>query len=111
MKNKLVGAEVVVSNIPVETDEDELRNLFSVCGTVRSIMRLCDDNGNFYGKAFVRMANNAEAKDAIYSLDGAMLNNRCIEVSAPRKEPTAQTPPPAEKKERPQRRRTGRKKR
>jgi len=92
MKNKLVGKEVVVSNIPVETDEEELRKLFSVSGSVRSIKMLRDANDNFYGKAFIRMASTAEAQDAINSLDGARLSGRNIQVSPPRQKPAQDIP-------------------
>lgn len=110
MKNKLAGKEVVVSNIPQEADEEELRKLFSVCGSVRSIKRLSDADGHFYGKAFIRMASSAEARDAINMLDGARLLSRCIRVSAPRQE-SAPANLPAETESRPKKNRDRRRKR
>ncbi|PLY01726.1 MAG: RNA-binding protein [Desulfuromonas sp.] len=109
MKSKFTGKEVVVSNIPANIEEEELRKLFSVCGSVRSIKMLCDSNEHFYGKAFIRMGSNAEAKDAINSLDGARLINRCIRVSAPRKEPPQE--PARQEETRPKKNHTPRRRR
>ena len=102
MKSKFTGKEVVVSNIAAAVEEEDLRKLFSICGSVRSIKMLSDANDRFYGKAFIRMANNAEARDAINSLDGARLDKSCIRVSAPRKEPPP-TPLEPEKRAKPRR--------
>lgn len=59
--------------------------MFSVVGTVKSIRLLKDPStGKFNGRAFVQMANAAEAKETITTLDGALLGNRLIEVCAAR---------------------------
>jgi RNA recognition motif-containing protein len=46
-------------------------------------------SGKFSGRAFVRMATEAEAKEAVNMLDGTLLINRCIRVSAARDKPAA----------------------
>lgn len=78
-----MARDVYVSNLPFEVTEEDLRNLFSVSGTVKSIRLLNDPrSGQFRGTAFVQMANAAEAKDAIVTLDGALLLKRLIRVTA-----------------------------
>ncbi|PLX95730.1 MAG: RNA-binding protein [Desulfuromonas sp.] len=79
-KNQKVR-DIYVTDISFDVEEEDLRKLFSVCGTVRSIKLMNDEKtGNFTGRAFVRMGNEAETKDAINTLDGARLINRCIKV-------------------------------
>jgi RNA recognition motif-containing protein len=77
-----MARDVYVANISFEATEEDLRNLFSVSGTVKSVRLLNDPRtGLFRGTAFVQMANAAEAKDAIVTLDGALLINRIISVT------------------------------
>lgn len=77
-----MARDVYVANISFEATEDDLRNLFSVSGTVKSVRLLNDPRtGLFRGTAFVQMSNAAEAKDAIVTLDGALLINRVISVT------------------------------
>jgi len=77
-----MARDVYVANISFEATEEDLRNLFSVSGTVKAVRLLNDPRtGMFRGTAFVQMANAAEAKDAIVTLDGALLINRVISVT------------------------------
>lgn len=88
MSNKSKVKEIYVGDISFEVVEEDLHKLFSVCGTVRAINMLKDvRTGNFNGQAFIRMATDAEAKEAINMLDGTRLLNRCINVSAARDKP------------------------
>ncbi len=76
-----MARDVYVANISFEATEEDLRNLFSVSGTVKSVRLLKDPRtGMFRGTAFVQMANAAQAKDAIVTLDGALLIDRIISV-------------------------------
>lgn len=76
-----MARDVYVANISFEATEEDLRNLFSVSGTVKSVRLLKDPRtGLFRGTAFVQMANAAQAKDAIVTLDGALLIDRIISV-------------------------------
>ena len=89
MKNRAKTKDLFVAEISFSADEEELRKLFSVCGTVRSVRLLTDQRtGKFTGRAFIRMNSEAEAKDAVNTLDGALLIDRCIRVSAARDKPT-----------------------
>ena len=100
MRNNPKGKEIYITEISFDVGEEDLRNLFSVCGTVRSIHLLTDArSGQFTGRAYLRMANDAETKDAINTLDGARLINRCIRVREA-KPKEVEAPPVEETKER-----------
>jgi len=88
MSKKSRVKEIYVADISFDVVEEDLHKLFSVCGSVRAINMLKDaKSGNFNGRAFIRMASDAEAKEAINMLDGTRLLNRCISVSAARDKP------------------------
>ena len=96
MQDKLASKDLYVSDISFEATQEDLQKLFALCGTVRSIHLLTDPkSGLSRGCAFVRMATIAEAKDAIVTLDGARLLNRCISVTAARAKKPAAPPVPA----------------
>ena len=111
MKEISTNKELFVSDISFDAEEDDLRKLFSVCGTVRSIHLLTDKKtGQFTGCAFIRMSSAAEAKDAVNTLDGTRLVNRSIRVRAAETKKTTAPPPPAsDNSRRPQRPRGRRK--
>lgn len=111
MKPKQKIKEVFVSSIDFETTEEDLHKLFSVCGTVRSINMLTDPHGRPSGVAFIRMASEAENRDAINTLDGTRLGHRCIGVAVPRpKQAPVVEAEPEEKRSRRKRIPKGRKK-
>ena len=88
MKNRAKVKDIFVADISFDVVEEDLLKLFSVCGTVRAINMLNDPrSGKFSGRAFVRMSTDAEAKEAVNMLDGALLINRCIRVTAARDKP------------------------
>lgn len=90
MKEKLQLKDLYISDISFDVEEEDLRKLFAVCGTVRSVHLITDQkSGQFKGCAFVRMATAAEAKDALNMLDGTLLLNRCISVCAARPKQSA----------------------
>jgi len=79
--------ELYVGNLPFETTEDDLRRLFSVSGNVQSVHIITDkESGKSKGCGYVKMTNEAEAKDALDSLDGALLEGRLITVSEAREQ-------------------------
>lgn len=91
-KYKTKGKDIYITDISFDVEEEDLRKLFSVCGTVRSVHMLTDaKTGHFNGRAFVSMANDAETKDAINTLDGTRLVNRCISVSEARPKQEVET--------------------
>ena len=94
MTEKKKIKELFVSELPFETSEDELRQLFSTCGTVRSVFMLNDDRGQFKGIAFIKMSNEKENREAVNILDGTKLDKRYIKVAPAR--PKSAAPEPAE---------------
>ena len=80
-----MAKELYVGNIAEGVTEDDLRRHFSVSGRVTSIHLITDPvSGKFKGCGYVRMATDEETKDAIESLDGALLMNKQIRVSEAR---------------------------
>jgi len=76
-----MSKDLYVTNIAPEATEEELRKLFSVAGKVAYIHMVVDaKTGQFKGCAYVKMANEADAKNALTDLDDARLINRCIKV-------------------------------
>jgi len=76
------GKELYVGSLSYDVTEYELEKLFAVCGKVTSIHLITDAvTGEFKGCGYVRMSTETEAKDAINSLDGALLIDRKITVS------------------------------
>ncbi|ABB32850.1 RNP-1 like RNA-binding protein [Geobacter metallireducens RCH3] len=85
--------ELYVGHMSYEATEDDLRRLFTVAGTVTSVHLITDrDTGEFKGCGYVRMATIEEAKEAVETLDGALLRNRAITVTLAR--PQKQTTRP-----------------
>jgi len=84
MKNPVSSRELYISEISFSAEEEDLRKLFVLFGTVNSVHMVKDPkSGLFKGSAFIRMATPAQAKDAL-SLDGTYLIDRCISVTAAR---------------------------
>ena len=80
-----MGKDLYVRHISPEACEEDLRKLFAVSGKVTYIHMVKDaKSGEFVGCAFVKMSSEAEARDALVTLDGALLINRTIAVSAAR---------------------------
>jgi RNA recognition motif-containing protein len=80
-----MGKELYVRHISDKATEDDIRKLFSVAGTVASVHLIIDpETGQFKGCAFVKMATDNDAKEAITTLDGALLVNRVIIVGEAR---------------------------
>jgi len=76
------GKELYVGSLSYDATEYDLEKLFSVSGRVTSVHLITDSvTGQFKGCGYVRMSTEAEAKDAVESLDGAMLIDRQITVS------------------------------
>lgn len=88
-----MGRELYVGNLPYEATEDDLRRLFAVAGTVSSVHLITDPQSRqSKGCGYVKMATAEAAKEAINSLDGALLMHRLITVSEARpQKPTERT--------------------
>jgi RNA recognition motif-containing protein len=78
-----MSKDLYVRQISADATEEDLRKLFAVCGKVTYVHMVKDaKSGEFVGCAFVKMSSEAEARDAIVTLDGALLINRTISVIA-----------------------------
>lgn len=80
-----MGKELYVGHMSYQATEEDLLKLFSVVGTVTSVHIITDpESGKSKGCGYVRMATEAEMKDAVETLDGAFLIDRVITVSEAR---------------------------
>jgi RNA recognition motif-containing protein len=85
---------IYVGNLSYEITDDEVRNIFSPHGEITSVSIIKDKySGQSKGFGFVEMPNQAEAEEAIKTLNESDLKGRNIKVN--------QAKP---KEERPQRR-------
>jgi RNA recognition motif-containing protein len=80
-----MAKELYVGNLPYEAGEEDLKRLFSVAGAVTSVHIITDPaTGASKGCAYVRMATVEETREAIESLDEALMGDRIISVSEAR---------------------------
>lgn len=80
-----MSKELYVGHMSYQAVEEDILKLFSISGTVTSVHIITDpESGQSKGCGYVRMSTEAEAKDAIETLDGALLLDRVITVSEAR---------------------------
>jgi cold-inducible RNA-binding protein len=76
--------KVYVGNLPFQTTEDDLNNLFSQVGPVESVSIITDrDTGRSKGFGFVSMDSDAADK-AIAQFNGTDFNGRALTVNEAR---------------------------
>jgi len=74
--------KIYVGNLSWNADESDLRDAFSAHGEVTSVQIITDrESGRSRGFAFVEMANDAEAKDAIAAVDNKEIDGRQVKVN------------------------------
>ncbi len=77
--------KLYVGNLPYNTTEDDLRNLFSQYGSVDSVAVITDrETGRSKGFGFVEFGNDAEARTAIQALSGQEYGGRALTVNEAR---------------------------
>jgi len=80
--------ELYLGSISPRATEEEIRKLFSLVGAVTSIHLIRDaQTGEFKGCGYLKMETAAQAKEAIETLDGALLVDRVLSVSEARPHP------------------------
>lgn len=84
MKKAQKFKDIYVTDISYDATEEELHQLFSLCGTVKSLQLVTDDKDNFKGAAYVRMASEKETREAVNMLDGTKIQGRLIKVELSR---------------------------
>ena len=71
---------IFVGNLPLSASEDDVRNLFSQQGDVRSVKLIMDsETGKPCGYGFITMKHNA-ANSAIETLNGKNFSGRRLQV-------------------------------
>jgi cold-inducible RNA-binding protein len=77
--------KLYVGNLPYNTTEDDLRNLFSQYGSIDSVAVITDrETGRSKGFGFVEFGNDAEARTAIQALSGQEYGGRALTVNEAR---------------------------
>jgi cold-inducible RNA-binding protein len=76
---------IYVGNLPFNTGEEDLRQLFATYGQVESVAIIKDKmTGRSRGFGFVEMANDSEAHEAIAGLNGTDMGGRTLTVNEAR---------------------------
>jgi cold-inducible RNA-binding protein len=85
-----MGRKLYVGNIPYETGETELQELFSRAGSVESVKVMRDmATGRARGFAFVEMSTDEEAQKAIADLNEHQMGGRGLTVNEARPRPVS----------------------
>src|SRR5216117_2534416 len=87
-RSQLMGRRLYVGNLPYETGETDLQNLFARAGTVESVKVMRDmATGRARGFAFVEMSSDEEAQKAIADLNDFQVGGRNLTVNEARPKP------------------------
>jgi len=80
-----MSKKLYVGNLSYSTTEGVLSDLFGAIGEVVSVNLITDRmTGRSKGFAFVEMANESEAREAIQQLNGKVVDERTIKVDEAR---------------------------
>jgi RNA recognition motif-containing protein len=83
-----MSRKLYVGNLPYETGETELQELFGRAGTVETVRVMRDmATGRARGFAFVEMSTDEEAQKAINELNDYQLGGRGLTVNEARPKP------------------------
>ena len=83
-----MSRKLYVGNLPYQTDEKELQELFGQFGSVDSVRIMRDmATGRARGFAFVEMATDEAAQTASAKLNGYQLGGRTLTVNEARPKP------------------------
>jgi RNA recognition motif-containing protein len=83
-----MGRRLYVGNLPYETGENDLQDLFAQAGTVESVKVMRDmATGRARGFAFVEMSTDEEAAKAIAKLNDYQMGGRGLTVNEARPKP------------------------
>jgi RNA recognition motif-containing protein len=74
--------KLYVGNLPFETTEEELREIFEQHGPTASVRIITDrDTGRSRGFGFVEFESDANADSALQALDGKDMGGRALRVN------------------------------
>src|ERR671912_1412905 len=83
-----MGKKLYVGNLPYDTAETQLQDLFAQAGAVESVKVMRDmATGRARGFAFVEMSSDDEAQKAINELHEHQLDGRALVVNEARPKP------------------------
>ncbi len=83
-----MGRKLYVGNLPYETGEQDLQDLFGEVGPVESVSIMRDmATGRARGFAFVEMSTDADAQSAIAKLNDRQFGGRNLTVNEARPRP------------------------
>jgi cold-inducible RNA-binding protein len=83
-----MGRRLYVGNLPYETVEADLQDLFAQAGTVESVKVMRDmATGRARGFAFVEMSTDEEAQKAIAQLNAHEMGGRGLTVNEAKPKP------------------------
>lgn len=83
-----MSRKLYVGNLPYETGEADLQELFARAGAVESVTVMRDQStGRARGFAFVEMSTDDEAQKAITELNAFQLGGRSLTVNEARPKP------------------------
>ncbi|MCY1057347.1 RNA-binding protein [Nannocystis sp. SCPEA4] len=81
-RNKTMGNRLFVGNLSFQITDTDLQQAFQAYGTVQEVKVMTDrETGRSRGFAFVAMAKDSDAQQAIEGLNGASLDGRPLRVS------------------------------
>jgi len=87
-----MGKRLFVGNLPYNASDAELQEHFAAAGSVESAKIITDKfSGRSKGFGFVEMATDADAENAVSTLNGKEMNGRALVVNEAR--PMAERPP------------------
>jgi len=85
-----MGRKLFVGNLPFDTGESDLQDLFAQAGTVDTVKVMRDmATGRARGFAFVEMSTDEEARKAIDQLNNFQLGGRGLTVNEARPKPVS----------------------
>src|SRR5881392_306741 len=80
-----MGTKLYVGNLPFNTTENELQELFAQAGAVQEVTLMQDRfTGKSRGFAFVTMGSDEDAQNAISKLNGQAIEGRPLTVNEAR---------------------------
>ena len=80
-----MGNRLYVGNLPFTTTEIELQDMFAQAGAVTEVLLMQDKfTGKSRGFAFVTMASEGDAQNAVSQLDGKQIDGRPLRVNEAR---------------------------
>jgi RNA recognition motif-containing protein len=83
--SSFMSTKLYVGNLPFETTESDLQELFAQAGAVETVNVIRDrDTGRARGFAFVEMASGADAQNAIAQLNEKPFGGRNLTVNEAR---------------------------